>query len=125
MGDLDGSEIRTRLRTLRLDWLPFRYLEGDQIPRRYKVRSVEGEAVPINVLTAMEQNMAEAWNVRHRMFAATAESEDGRACFLSGERYTFGEVTSRPATKTSPNAPKAPQDFVLHSALSACPPDAP
>jgi hypothetical protein len=62
--DLDGPEIQTALRTLGLDGLPVRFLDGADIPMRYKVRLVEGEPVPISVLAEMERHSAEGWNVR-------------------------------------------------------------
>jgi len=34
---------------------------------RYKLRRVEGEPVPLSVLTEMEQHPAEPWKVRDRM----------------------------------------------------------
>jgi hypothetical protein len=44
-----------------------RYLDGAGVPMRYKVRGVDGEPVPRNVLAAMEQHPAEPWKVRDRM----------------------------------------------------------
>ncbi|MEK7750866.1 MAG: hypothetical protein AAB654_03045 [Acidobacteriota bacterium] len=38
--DLDGPEIRAALRTLQMDSLPVRFLDGDGIPLRYTVRRV-------------------------------------------------------------------------------------
>jgi hypothetical protein len=38
---------------------------------RYKVRRVEGEPVPMNVLAEMERNPAEPWKVRDRMLNET------------------------------------------------------
>jgi hypothetical protein len=64
--DLDGPEIRAALRTLGEDHLPVRYLDGAKVPMRYKVRRVDGEPVPLNVLAAMEQNPVEPWKVRDR-----------------------------------------------------------
>jgi hypothetical protein len=65
--DLDGPEVRAALRTFGSDQLPVRYLDGAGIPVRYKLRRVEGDPVPINVLAAMEQHPAEPWKVRDRM----------------------------------------------------------
>ncbi len=62
--DLDGPEIRAALRTLGLDVLPVRYLDGVGVPMRYKARLVEGEPVPISVLAEMERNPVEPWEVR-------------------------------------------------------------
>jgi|HubBroStandDraft_3_1064219.scaffolds.fasta_scaffold01978_2 hypothetical protein len=41
--DLDGPEVRVALRTLGLDLLPVRNLDGAGIPIRYKLRRVEGD----------------------------------------------------------------------------------
>jgi hypothetical protein len=65
--DLDGPEVRAALRAFRSDGLPVRYLDGAGVPMRYKVRRVDGEPVPMNVLAAMEQHTAEPWKVRDRM----------------------------------------------------------
>lgn len=65
--DLDGPEIRTGLRILGFERLPVRYLDGAGVPMRYKVRRVEGEPVPGNVLAEMERRPAEPWKVRERM----------------------------------------------------------
>jgi hypothetical protein len=65
--DLDGPEVRAALRTFGLDRLLLRYLDGAGVPMRYKVRRVNGEPVPMNVLAEMERNPAEPWKVRDRM----------------------------------------------------------
>ena len=65
--DLDGPEVRAALRTFGSDGLPVRYLDGSGIPMRFKLRRVEGEPVPMNVLTEMELHTAEPWKVRDRM----------------------------------------------------------
>jgi hypothetical protein len=65
--DLDGPEVRAALRTFGSDRLPLRYLDGAGVPMRYKVRRVEGEPVPMNVLAEMERDPAEPWMVRDRM----------------------------------------------------------
>lgn len=64
--DLDGPGVRAVLRTLGMSGLPVRYLDGDGIPMRYKLRRVEGEPVPMNVLAEMERNPSEPWSVRDR-----------------------------------------------------------
>jgi hypothetical protein len=61
--DLDGPEVRAALRTLGSDRLPVRYLDGAGVPMRYKVRRVEGEPVPMNVLAEMERHPTEPWKV--------------------------------------------------------------
>ena len=65
--DLDGPEVRAALRTFGSDRLPLRYLDGAGVPMRYKVRWVEGEAVPMNMLAEMERHPAEPWKARDRM----------------------------------------------------------
>jgi hypothetical protein len=65
--DLDGSEIRRALRTFGSNQLPVRYLDGASVPARYKLRHVEGEPVPMNVLAEMERHPDEPWKVRDRM----------------------------------------------------------
>jgi hypothetical protein len=64
---LDGPEVRAALRTFGSDRLPIRYLDGAGVPVRYKMRWVEGEPVPMNVLAAMERRPAEPSKVRDRM----------------------------------------------------------
>jgi hypothetical protein len=49
--DLDGPEVRAALRTFGSDGLPVRYLDGAGVPMHYKARRVEGEPVPMNVLS--------------------------------------------------------------------------
>ncbi|HTX36451.1 MAG TPA: hypothetical protein VME43_15585 [Bryobacteraceae bacterium] len=65
--DLDGPEVRAALRTLGSDRLRLRYLDGADVPMRYKLRRVEGEPVPTDVLAEMQRNPAEPWKVRDRM----------------------------------------------------------
>ncbi len=65
--DLDGPEIRAALRTLGNAELPVRYLEGGGIPVQFKARHVEGEPVPMSVLSEMERHPAEPWKVRDQM----------------------------------------------------------
>ena len=67
--DLDGPEVRAALRTFGSDRLPVRYLDGARIPMRYKVRRVDGEPVPLNVLAEMERHPADPWKVRKQMLA--------------------------------------------------------
>ena len=65
--DLDGPEVRAALRTFGSDQLPLRYLDGTGVPTRYKLRRVDGEPVPMNVLAEMERHPAEPWTVGDRM----------------------------------------------------------
>lgn len=67
--DLDGTEIRAALRTLGNAELPVRYLDGAGVPMRYKARQVEGEPVPLSVLSEMERHPADPWKVRDRMLS--------------------------------------------------------
>ena len=65
--DLDGPGVRAALQALGMSGLPVRYLDGDGVPMRYKLRRVEGEPVPMNVLAEMERHPAEPWKARDRM----------------------------------------------------------
>lgn len=64
--DLDGPVVRAALRTLGMSGLPVRYMDGDGIPMRFKVRRADGEPVPMSVLAEMERNPSEPWSVRDR-----------------------------------------------------------
>jgi hypothetical protein len=75
--DFDGPEVRAALRTFGSERLPVRYLDGAGVPIRYKVRWVEGEPVPPNVLAEMEQHSAEPWEVRDRMLNAMGWRPEG------------------------------------------------
>ena len=75
--DVDGPEVRAALRAFGSEGLPVRYLDGANIPMRYRMRRVEGEPVPMNVLAAMEQNPAEPWKVRDRMLGETGWCSKG------------------------------------------------
>jgi hypothetical protein len=65
--DLDGPSVRAALRIFGSAWLPIRYLDGAGVPMRFKLRLVEGEPVPLNVLSEMERQSAAPWSVRDRM----------------------------------------------------------
>jgi hypothetical protein len=65
--DLDRPEVRAALRTFGSDRLPLRYLDGDSVPMRYKLRRVEGEPVPMNVLAEMERRQADLMEGRDPM----------------------------------------------------------
>jgi hypothetical protein len=76
--DLDGAEVRAALRVYGSDQLPVRYLDGDGIPMRYKLRRVPGEPVPANVLIEMENHVAvEPWTIRDRMLEEISWSPNG------------------------------------------------
>lgn len=64
---LDGPELRKALRTFGSDRLPIHYLDGADVPMRYKLRRVEGEPNPQNVLLEMERSPREPWKVRDRL----------------------------------------------------------
>jgi hypothetical protein len=65
--DLDSLEIRAALLVLESDRYPVRYLDGIGMPIQFKSRRVPGEAVPLNVLEAMEDSSSQPWEVRDRM----------------------------------------------------------
>jgi hypothetical protein len=65
--DLDGPGARAALRIFGSDRLPLRYLDGAGIPMLYKLRRVDGEPVPMNVLAEMERHPSEPWKVRDRI----------------------------------------------------------
>jgi hypothetical protein len=98
--DLDGAEIRRALRTFGADQLPVRYLDGAGIPPRYKLRRVEGEPVPTNVLAEMERHPDEPWKVRDRMWKAetVAAWAEWKAASLN---RLFLELTGRPGRITA------------------------
>jgi hypothetical protein len=67
--DLDSAELRQAIRAYGWDQAPVRYLDGDGIPSRYRLRTVAGEVVPVTVLKAMQAESAKPWLVRDRMLA--------------------------------------------------------
>jgi hypothetical protein len=67
--DLDNREIRAALRALGAGNLPVRYLDGPGIPAPYKLRAVDGDSVPQNVLEAMQQDALAPWDVRDQMLS--------------------------------------------------------
>lgn len=67
--DLDGEELRRALAVFSEN-APVLYLDGPDVPMRYKVRDVPGEPVPLDVLHAMraaEAAGAKPWEVRNRL----------------------------------------------------------
>jgi hypothetical protein len=64
--DRDSASIRQALRLLAMDELPIRYLDGPDVPDRYKLRPIPGDPVPNPVREAMEKS-SEPWKVRSRM----------------------------------------------------------
>src|SRR5260370_35975242 len=62
--DMEGHEIRTTLQILQLDHLPVRFLDGDGIPVRYKLRRVEGEPVHSNVVGDNRRDAGQRLRVR-------------------------------------------------------------
>lgn len=101
--DLDGPEVRTALRTLGLDQLPVRYLDGAGVPMRYKLRRVKGDPVSMSVLARMEQHPNEPWKVR--------DSIHGQE---SGQRRECGQGTE-PATVSAPSSSISTQNSLLFS----------
>jgi hypothetical protein len=65
--DLDGPEIRQALRAFGSDPLSVRYLDGDGVPMRFKLRGVDGEPVTPEIREAMERAHEKPWRVRDRM----------------------------------------------------------
>jgi hypothetical protein len=65
--DLDGPAIRAALRVFGSNRMPVRYLDGIGIPMSYKLRRVDGEPVPLNVLVEMERCSTDPWVVRDQM----------------------------------------------------------
>jgi hypothetical protein len=63
--DLDSPAIRTALRALGSAELPVLYLDGPNVPLRYKLRRVPGEPVPQHIREEMERSV-EPWKVRSR-----------------------------------------------------------
>jgi hypothetical protein len=75
--DTDSAEVRAALRTYGNGHLPVKYLDGDGIPMKYKLRKVPGEPVPANVLAAMEHEPNQPWAVRDRMLKEMGWSPNG------------------------------------------------
>jgi hypothetical protein len=71
--DLDGPHIRRALALVGSGTAPVLYLDGPDVPMRYKVRRVDGDPVPLNILRAMLAAQAageKPWKVRDRMLLA-------------------------------------------------------
>jgi hypothetical protein len=71
--DLDGPHIREAIRIYGNQDLPVRYLDGRDVPMRYKVRNVEGDPVPLSIVKAMDKANAAgepAWDTRDCMLAS-------------------------------------------------------
>lgn len=65
--DQDGPTLRSALRTLGLDRLPLRYLDGEEIARHLKLRKIPGEPVPMSVLRVMQRDPSAGWRIRDAM----------------------------------------------------------
>jgi hypothetical protein len=65
--DLDSPEIRAALEAVGLEKLPVQYLDGTGVSIRYKVRRVEGEPVPLEVVAEMEERPQDACKLRDRL----------------------------------------------------------
>jgi len=68
--DLDGPDVRSAIRAAGLGDRVVQYLDGQDVPMRYKARKIPGEPVPLSVLAAMEQAEREPWRVRDQMLRA-------------------------------------------------------
>jgi hypothetical protein len=64
--DLDLPAIRTALRVLGSGELPVLYLDGPNVPLRYKLRRVPGEPVPPQHIREEMERSVEPWKVRNR-----------------------------------------------------------
>jgi hypothetical protein len=71
--DQDGPHIRAALHVLGMDGLEVRYLDGPNVPLRYKVRKVPGEPVSLSVRAEMEQHPDAPWEVRDRLWKQKKE----------------------------------------------------
>jgi hypothetical protein len=67
--DLDSAEVRVALAVYGSDQVPVRYLDGADVPMKYKLRRVPGEPVPAHVRNAMVRAPNEPWKVRDRLLA--------------------------------------------------------
>jgi hypothetical protein len=65
--DLDSPAIRNALHIMGSGELPMLYLDGPNVPLRYKCRVPAGDPVPASTREAMERNPEESWKVRDRI----------------------------------------------------------
>jgi hypothetical protein len=66
--DLDSPTLRDASRVFHPEGMPpVCYLDDAGSPIQYKLRSVEGEPVPLRVLAEMQRNPSEPWKARDRM----------------------------------------------------------
>lgn len=68
--DLDNIHVRPALAIFGMDGTAVRYLDGPDIPLRFKTRRVPGTPVPASVLEAMREAQAAGeapWKVRDRL----------------------------------------------------------
>lgn len=67
--DLDGPHIREALRIVGNKDIEVRYLDGPGIPMRFKARTMKGQPVPLNIVSAMYR-ASKPWETRDNMLAA-------------------------------------------------------
>jgi hypothetical protein len=95
--DMDGPEVRAALAVFHPDGGRFAYLDGNDIPMRFRERRVAGEPVPASVLAAMAESPEEPWVVRDQMLSEMGWSPRGSR----GRRQREQGVTGKPGRITS------------------------
>jgi hypothetical protein len=75
--DLDGPEIRAALGILGSGDLEVRYLDGFNVPDRFRLRCVAGEPVPLNVLAEMERHRESPWKIRDKLLEEMKWTPEG------------------------------------------------
>jgi len=64
--DLDSLKLRDALEAAGGAGVPVAYLDGPDVPARWKGRAVPGDPVPLDVLAEMMAAAANPWEVRDR-----------------------------------------------------------
>jgi hypothetical protein len=118
--DRDGPHIREALRVMGWEGVPVKYLDGDNVPNRYKDRDVDGEPVPIAVLRAMEAEVDAPWMIRDRMLAEMGWQPEG----MTWEEWRMttpvsSEEAPDPDVEGSASAPRERVDLVSPYAVNA------
>jgi hypothetical protein len=113
--DLDSPDIRDALRTVDLARIPVAYLDGSNIPVKYKTRTVAGEPVPLSVLAEMERHINDhPWRVRDRLLKAIDWTPQGIRWADLIDWSTPPPENKQPEPKQTPRddapAPKADDD---------------
>jgi hypothetical protein len=75
--DLDGPEIRAALGILGSGDLEVCYLDGFNVPDRFKLRRVAGEPVPLNVLAEMERHLESPWKIGDKLLEEVKWTPEG------------------------------------------------